>query len=101
MDEEDVAPPDDDDLDGMAGALARALAARANVIHQSGQYSLLSSPSLVCPLKQKKQVSKTFLPHLLPYFSHNRVYTSHFDFLSLSSDGESDSGEESDEEEWD
>jgi hypothetical protein len=51
VDEEDVAPPDDDDLDGMAGALARALAARANVIHQS--------------------------------------------------DGESDSGEESDEEEWD
>ena len=41
VDEEDAAPPDDD-LDGMAGALARALAARANVIHQSGQFSLLS-----------------------------------------------------------
>lgn len=34
--DDDEANEEDDDLDGMAGALARALALRSNAIHQSG-----------------------------------------------------------------
>ena len=77
---DEEAAAEDEGLDGMAGALARALALRSNVIHQSGECRTFLSPSFSLPTSLSWSSFSCFL------------------FLS---DEESGSGEESDDEEWD